>query len=180
MVFPRDFWNRNLWPRWIFSNPCRWLSLSRWVVSNVPRLVANYDFFLRSQDNCPSSQPNLHMQQVGIFLFRSQCTRYKAQANFRFFRPPTTVFPTAFLQMQTHPLSFEVTSDDFAITLAEPFPCCLSFETQRCDHSWDRLEPLPAPHATVRTSEICWIQLVFHLHWLRAPFQQFLLQFYRL
>jgi hypothetical protein len=144
-----------VWPRWIFSNPCGWLSFRRWVVSKVPRSVANYDYFLGRKDYCPPPQSNLHMQQVGIFLFRSQCTRYKALANFHFFQTFSNSSVRYPCRWQTHPLSFEVTRDDFAITLAEPFPCCLPFETERGDHSWGRLEPLLALHATVRTSEIC-------------------------
>jgi len=102
-------------------------------------------FFLGSKDYCPPSQSNLYMQQVGIFLFRSQCTRYKAQESFHFADLQRQSSVQYSCRWQTHPLSFEVTSGNFATTLAEPFPCCLPFETQSGDHSWGRLEPL---HAT--------------------------------
>jgi hypothetical protein len=81
------------------------------------------------------------------------------------------------LLIQVHSVSFKVTGDNFAATVAEPFPCCHHFKNQRGSHSWGCLEYLPALHDT---SEKCWIALVLHLCRLHTPFLQFLLQFYRL
>jgi hypothetical protein len=46
-----------------------------------------------------------------------------------------------------------VTGNDFTATVAAFFQCCRPFETQRGNHSWSRLEPLPALHETIQTSD---------------------------
>jgi len=98
-----------------------------------------------------------------VFLFYSQCMRYKERANSLSLSLSLLFFFSPDLQRlssvqyprwcQAHALSSEVIGDDFAATAAKCFRCCRPLQTQRGDHFCGHLEHLPALHETVHTSK---------------------------
>jgi len=140
-------------------------------------------WFFWSQDNCLPSQSYLYMWQIcppSVLqsMYVVQSARDLSFSFFFFFRSSTNIFCTVSLLtfsssaiIQSNRVQFCSNSCrtffDFAIHL-------------RGDHSWGCLEHLTALHESIHTSQKHCNALLLHLHRPYEPFQQFVLQFYRL